>query len=151
MNLHPFVILAILALALATGCGSMTFKRGAGPGTAKADEDACRASSDSPEAYSECLPEKGWMVRSPSSSAGPVDPAVGEEPAPAPTGSSVKEPIPAPQPTPLWAASRRRRRRTRRPHQQRRPRPRGSQRKMVRHERCLRRAKGFPVGRTGAK
>ncbi len=105
MNLRPLVILAIIALALATGCATMTFKRGAGPGTAKADEDACRASSDSPESYSECLRAKGWMVRTPSSGGtepaatepAAAEPAAVADPVAAPT---PPEPLPAPQPTP---------------------------------------------------
>jgi hypothetical protein len=94
--LRPLVILAIVALAFASGCATVSFKRGAGPGDAKADEDACRATSQSPEAYADCLRAKGWMVR--SSGAGSAAAPVA---APEPTPPAVAEPSPVPQPTPL--------------------------------------------------
>jgi len=62
MKMRPLLILAIVALLVATGCATVTFKPGAGPGGAKADEDACRASSATQAAYVACLRERGWMV-----------------------------------------------------------------------------------------
>jgi uncharacterized protein YceK len=78
MTLRPLIVLSIVALLLFTGCATVSFKRGAGPGNAKADEDACRASSTSAEAYADCLRQRGWMVSTPGRAA---EPAVAPEPA----------------------------------------------------------------------
>jgi hypothetical protein len=92
MKLRPLVILSIIALALLAGCATVTFKRGAGPGNAKADEDACRATSTSEEAYADCLRERGWMVSTPGHAA---ETAAEPEAAPAPVAPPAA-PAPAP-------------------------------------------------------
>ncbi len=44
-------------------CAVVYFKRGASPGQMEADEEACHEATDSEEAYSECLRDRGWLVR----------------------------------------------------------------------------------------
>lgn len=101
MKLRPLVVLAIVALVWLAGCATVSFKRGAGPGGAKADEDACRATTTSPEAYADCLRERGWMVSTPGSgSATAVAPAEEPEPAAAPAKQPAPAAAPAAKPAP---------------------------------------------------
>lgn len=83
MKLRPLVVLAIVALVWLAGCATVSFKRGAGPGAAKADEDTCRATTTSPEDYADCLRNHGWMVNTPGIAAEPAS-----EPAPATDGAA---------------------------------------------------------------
>jgi hypothetical protein len=117
MKIRPLVIVAILGLMWLAGCATVTFKRGAGPGGAKADEDACRATSASQAAYVECLRARGWMVAGkgvgpqpataaptkpatpPAAAAAPVAPV-----APKPTTSSTAKPATAPATKPAMTA-----------------------------------------------
>ena len=107
MSLRPLLILAGVALLVATGCATVTFKAGAGPGGAKADEDACRASSATQAAYVACLRERGWMVggkaaeAAPRKAASPAS-ATPADPAPHATAAPAK-PSPPAQPAPAGA------------------------------------------------
>lgn len=87
---------AVLACAVLAGCATMTFKRGAGPGAAQSDEDACRKTSSSEAAYAECLRARGWSVSVP-----------GERTAPAadtePSATAPHVPAPAAPGTPAAA------------------------------------------------
>jgi hypothetical protein len=107
MTVRPLVVLAMVALLLATGCATVTFKRGAGPGGAKADEDACRASSESQAVYVACLRERGWMVGGQGAEPAPrkaAAPTAGEsaDPVPQPSAAPAKPSTPA-QPAPAGA------------------------------------------------
>lgn len=112
MNVRPLVVLAIVALLLATGCATVTFKPGAGPGGAKADEDACRAASETQAAYVACLRERGWMVGGKAAepaprakvaapatapAAVPTKPSTSAQPAPAGAPAKSKEMTPPPE------------------------------------------------------
>ena len=44
-------------------CAVVYFKRGASPGQMEADEEVCHEATDSEADYSECLRERGWLVR----------------------------------------------------------------------------------------
>lgn len=59
----PLVSGLALAIVLAGGCASVTFKRGASPGAMTADESACggRETAD-PAAFRQCMKERGWFV-----------------------------------------------------------------------------------------
>lgn len=85
MKMRPLVILAIVTLLVATGCATVTFKPGAGPGGAKADEDACRATSETQAGYVACLRERGWMVGGKAAEPGPRAKAAESAGAPAAT------------------------------------------------------------------
>jgi hypothetical protein len=100
MSIRPLVVFAIVALLLATGCATVTFKRGAGPGGAKADEDACRASSETQAAYVACLRERGWMVG--GKGAEPAPRAKSAAPVTAPAAPPARPSAPA-QPAPTGA------------------------------------------------
>lgn len=54
---------ALLTAALAGGCASVTFKRGASPGAMTADEQACggREAADA-AAFRQCMQDRGWFV-----------------------------------------------------------------------------------------
>ncbi len=97
MKIRPLVVLAIVALLLATGCATVTFKPGAGPGGAKADEDACRASSATQAAYVACLRERGWMVGGKDAApAGKTNAAPAAQPTVIPAKPSTPpQPVPA--------------------------------------------------------
>lgn len=106
MKMRPLLVSTIIALLLATGCATVTFKRGAGPGGAKADEDTCRATSESQAAYVACLRERGWMVggkdaesatKKRAASAPAAPPAAQPAPIPAkPSTAAQPEPAGAP-------------------------------------------------------
>ncbi len=96
MKLRPLVILSIVGLVLLAGCATVSFKRGAGPGNAKADEDACRATSASADAYAACLRERGWMVRTP----GTAEEAAAPEPEPEPKPAVEVPPAAPARPAP---------------------------------------------------
>lgn len=100
MKLRPLVVLAIVALVWLTGCATVSFKRGAGPGTAKADEDACRATTASPEDYADCLRKHGWMVSTPGVAAEPAreaaPTAAGAPAQPAPADAGLTPPATPP-------------------------------------------------------
>lgn len=100
MNLRPLVVLALVVLLLATGCATVTFKPGAGPGGAKADEDACRATTASQAAYVACLRERGWMVGGKA-----VEPGPRKTAAPSAATSSDPQPSAAPSKPPTAAPS----------------------------------------------
>lgn len=87
MSLRPLPILALVTLLAASGCATVTFKRGAGPGGAKADEDACRATSTTQAAYVACLRERGWMVGGKAAEPAPREKAA---PVSAPTAAPAK-------------------------------------------------------------
>lgn len=53
---------AIAVLALAAGCGEVTFKRGASPEAATAAERECRAATEGEDQYIECMRKRGWFV-----------------------------------------------------------------------------------------
>lgn len=93
MKIRPLV-LACIALVGVTGCATVSFKRGAGPGNAKADEDACRATTTSPEAYGDCLRERGWMVSTPGTAT--EEPAALAPAAPAPPPAALPAPVKSP-------------------------------------------------------
>lgn len=101
MSVRPLVVLAIVALLLATGCATVTFKPGAGPGSAKADEDACRAASETQAAYVACLRERGWMVGGKAAESAPTKRAA-SAPAAQPTAVPAK-PSTTAQPAPAAA------------------------------------------------
>lgn len=111
MKLRPLVVLAIVALVWLAGCATVSFKRGAGPGAAKADEDACRATTASPEDYADCLRNHGWMVNTPGVAAEPASapaPAPGAPPAqgaPADAGLTPPAAVPAAKPAPHSATA----------------------------------------------
>ncbi len=58
--LIPWLVVAIL---LAGGCASVTFKRGASPGAMSADESACGGRETAePAAFRQCMKDRGWFV-----------------------------------------------------------------------------------------
>lgn len=102
MRIRPLVILAIVALLLASGCATVTFKRGAGPGSMRSDEDACRATSTDETAYTECLRERGWFVAGKAAGAETPasEPETAAEPAAAASSNRASAPATAPAEAP---------------------------------------------------
>lgn len=56
------VCLVAATTAMAAGCGTVGFKRGAGGSAMPADEAACRAQSSDPTAFRLCMRERGWAI-----------------------------------------------------------------------------------------
>jgi hypothetical protein len=55
-------ILIVGLMAVLAGCGSVTFKRGAGPDSMAADERRCRAAAADEAGFAACMREGGWFV-----------------------------------------------------------------------------------------
>lgn len=56
------MVMLVIASALAAGCTSVTFKRGATPTTMAADESRCRKADPADTAFRACMRDKGWFV-----------------------------------------------------------------------------------------
>ena len=68
------VAAAAIAIALMSGCTSVTFKPGATPTTMASDESICHKAHPGASAFRTCMREKGWFVAGSSSDSG-ADPA----------------------------------------------------------------------------
>ena len=60
MRSVPVLIIAFVTVL--AGCGSVTFKRGAGPDSMAADERSCRAAGPDEAGFAACMRERGWFV-----------------------------------------------------------------------------------------
>ncbi|MCG2634941.1 MAG: hypothetical protein J4A00_08520, partial [Gammaproteobacteria bacterium] len=66
-HLQRCIPVALAAMIVsASGCSSVTFKRGAGPGQMANDEETCHASSSNDNrAFVTCMEARGWYVKIP--------------------------------------------------------------------------------------
>jgi hypothetical protein len=109
MKLRPLVIVAIIGLLWLTGCATVTFKRGAGPGAMAADEDACRHTSADETAYTQCLRDRGWFVAGKAAHGDtetvlePPEPAPASAPPATVVPGASEKPVAVERPTPATA------------------------------------------------
>lgn len=72
--LHHAVLFIAATGAVAAGCGTIGFKRGAGGPALLADEAACREQAADPAAVQSCMSERGWSIVGEARLAGSAEP-----------------------------------------------------------------------------